>query len=137
MDFSGLSVTNSLVALLQGLSTPYASDVLGAAKAGKIHDVFPDVVTPRLPSAFAKDYLAYNLLRKVRDPVFGIKPVAEKQLVEEAVSGFLDVDAKGVLINSGKHPGWLTFEANTLAPEAVLFTAARKIRDLLGSFSLD
>lgn len=127
-------VTKTLAAVFRALSTPYAESTLRGLQAG----VLPSFPTQSESSdVFAKDYLAYNLCRKVRDPVMGFVPPSEEQLEQEAVSGFLEVEKLCELVNKGQHPGWVEYEVNTLAPEAVLHTAQRKIFDLLGDFDLD
>lgn len=128
------SVTKALSALFRELDTPYSQAALAALRSG-VFPSFPD--TNSTPDTFRRDYLAYNLCRKVRDPVLGILPKKEEQMVEEAVSGFLETERVCASVNNGGHPGWVTFKGNTLAPEAVMLTASRKICALLGDFSLD
>lgn len=133
MSSSG-SCTKSISALLRGLNTPYSTATLSGLQRGAMPE-FPHVGDD--PVTFAKDYLAYNLCRKVRDPVLGFVPPTEEEMVEDAVSGFLKVERVCDRVNKVGFQEGASSEEDLLACSAVLFTAARKIAALLGDFDLD
>lgn len=134
MSIFSTSAEKTVAALMRGCSTTYASNALSSLKKG---------ILPEFPSIgddsheFACDYFAYNLLRKTRDPMFGFVPPSDEQLLSEAITGFKEVEALCGLVNRGYHPGWVTFDGNTIAPETVMWTVQRKISALLGEFSYD
>ena len=125
--------SKTLAAIFRGLNTEYTLATLRGLQRGDLPD-FP--VIGACTATFAKDYLAYNIARKVRDPVLGIMPPTEEQLVEKAVSGFLEVEAVCKTINRGRYTNWFPSE-DILATDAVIMTARRKIENLLGEFDLD
>jgi hypothetical protein len=88
-------------------------------------------------ATFAKDYLAYNLLRKSSVSYFGVDLPSQEELVQKAVSGFLAVEQRCSYINKfGYIPGTYA-TSDMLAPEVVIHTARRKIAALLKEFDLD
>lgn len=124
-----------LSALLRGLKTPYADQVLRDLQSGKTKSEFPPVETSS--DVFMRDYLAYNILRKSRVDYFGHPSASDATLVQEAVSSFLRVEKTCAYWNKhGYIPG--TAPSNgMLAPEVVFQTAKRKIAQLLGDFDLN
>lgn len=124
-----------LSALLRGLNTPYALEVLADQQGGRWKSQFPPVTEDT--SQFMKDYMAYNLLRKSRDGYYGIAPPSEEALVKKAVSGFLDVERRCAYFNKvGYIPGTAP-SSEMLAPELIFHEARRKIAQVLGHFDLN
>lgn len=125
-----------LSALYRGFSSAYALGCLNHQIAG----TKPEFPTPSIrmtAQEFMADYQAYNLLRKSRESYFGVVPPSEEQLVEKAVSGFLEVEQRCRYWNKvGYIPGTAP-SSDMLAPEVVFQTAKRKIALLLGNFDLD
>lgn len=132
MESSKISVVTA--ALYRSFNTDYSASALEQLKQGKLPD-FPPIGDET--SSFSVDYQAYNFCRKVRDPILGFVPPTEQQLVEEAVSGFLEVEAICDIVNKVGHLPHAVFSGNSAAYEAVTYTAMRKIDSLLQEFDLD
>lgn len=126
-----------LSALFRGLQTRYADAALSDLRSTGVNSQgFPDPhdLTVR---EFMASYQAYNLLRKSRVSYFGGTLPTEEQLVEKAVSGFLEVEQRCSFVNRLGRLFSNISSSEMLAPEAVVHTARRKIEKLLGEFDLN
>lgn len=127
-----------LSALYRGLNSHYADEALRQVQhTGLSKMLFPPFSYDCTVQGAMADYLAYSVLRKSRVAYFGGQLPTEEQLVELAVSGFLDVENRCRYFNKkGYIPGTAP-SSDMLAPESVFQTARRKIAKLLGEFDLD
>lgn len=128
------TTAKATAALLRELKTPYSDGVLRHLKMGTEPE-FPVIHEDR--KEFMKDYLAYNLMRKCRTECFGVALPSDDELLQKAVSGFLEVEKVCKYVNiNGYIPGTAP-TSDMLAPEVVIHTARRKIAEALGPFDLD
>lgn len=137
-QISAVEVTRTLKiveTIFADLGTPYASRMLADLRAGDIRAVvgrtMPDPVLYTDPGEFAKDYLAYNLLRKSDFLDF---PDVDRGQV--ALDGFLVSEQRcSVMNNCGKMWSPVDRSISTTSLEAVIHTARGLIANLLGPFS--
>ena len=115
-----------------GHTSSYAQSCFKAARAGE-KPVFPRIDPAGTADDFATDYLAYNLVRKDEEGLFGSE-YNRNLLEKEAVSSFLSTEHVLKHVNRFGRSPTPTPTGYPLAPEAVIFAARRKIAYVLGQF---
>lgn len=125
-------------AVLRGLKTAYADSVLSAISDGRFADkliAMPDPTQYCRSVDFAKDYLAYNLIRKLDCYPSGIDTAGV------ALRKFYESEERCKLINDhhGRDPSVTNLPEVKLTQtlEAIIHVARAKIGRVLGSFSWD
>ncbi len=117
-------------AVLRSLGTPYADSLVRAASTGdfaKITQAKLSVSDYTDADSFARDYLAYSLLRKYSDFPLGVDTAAV------ALAKFLESEAACKKINDTNVMPYATHSCG-ITPETYISYARKRIQRLLGSF---